>query len=263
MTTSSIHPSAIIEDGAELAEGVTVGAYAYIGAQVKLGRGTLVHHHAVVEGRTSMGSDCEVFPYACIGLRTQDLKYRGGAPGLRIGARNVFREFCSVHLATGDGGFTEIGNDNHFLAYAHVAHDCRVGDHVILSNNATLAGHVEVGDYAVFGGLSGAHQFCRIGRGAMIGGCSKVIQDVPPYLIADGNPARIRSVNKVGLERRGFSPEQIERIKQAYQFLYRKGLNRSQALEAMREDGLDRHPETAAFFAFAESSDRGFLPGGR
>ncbi len=261
--TASIHPSAVVEDGAVLGEGVSVGAFAYIGGQVELGGGTRVWHHAVVEGRTSVGRDCEIFPYACIGLKTQDLKYRGGSPGLRIGDRNVFREFCTIHAATDDGDFTEIGSDNHFLAYAHVAHDCRVGNHVILSNNATLAGHVEVGDHVVFGGLSGAHQFCRIGLRAMIGGCSKIIQDVPPYLIADGNPALIRSFNKVGLERGGYGPEQVDRIKEAYRLLYRRGFNRTQALEAMREAGLDGHPETAAFFQFAAKSDRGFMPGGR
>ncbi len=263
MNSSAIHPSAVVEEGAELGDGVTVGAFAYVGERVTLGAGTRVHHHAVVEGLTSMGDDCEIFPYACVGLRTQDLKYRGGLPGLRVGARNVFREFCSIHAATDDGEFTEIGNDNHFLAYSHVAHDCRVGNNVIMSNNATLAGHVVVDDHVVFGGLSGAHQFCRIGVRAMIGGCSKVIQDVPPYLIADGNPAWIRSLNKVGLERGGFAPEQVERIKRAYQIFYRKGLNRSQALDALREAELDRYPETAVYFDFAERSERGFMPGVR
>ena len=261
--SEAIHPTAIIESGARLAEGVTVGAFAFVGSSVEIGRGTSVGHHAVVEGRTSIGEECEIFPYACVGMKTQDLKYRGGMPGLRVGDRNVFREFCTIHTATSDGDFTVIGNDNLFLAYSHVAHDCLIGDHVIMSNNATLAGHVRVEDHVIFGGLSGAHQFCRIGTRAMIGGCAKIVQDVPPYLIADGNPASIRSFNKVGLERAGYAPEQIDRIKRAYRIFYRKGLNRSQALEAMRAEGLDQHAETERFMAFSAASERGFLPGAR
>ncbi len=252
-----------MEEGAELGEGVSVGAFAWVGAQVKLGDRTRVRHHAVVEGFTTIGADCDIFPYACIGLKTQDLKYRGGSPGLRIGDRNVFREFCTVHTATCDGEFTEIGSDNHFLAYAHVAHDCRIGNHVILSNGTTLAGHVVIEDHVVFGGLSGAHQFCRIGRWAMIGGCSKIVQDVPPYLIADGNPGLVRSYNKIGLERGGFTREQMARIKKAYRILYRGDLNRSQALDSLREAGLDGCPETAVYFEFSKKSERGFLPGAK
>ena len=263
MTSEAIHPTAIIESGARLEEGVTVGAYAFIGASVQIGAGTRVGHHAVVEGRTSIGRNCEIFPYACLGLKTQDLKYRGGNPGLRIGDRNVFREFCTVHAATFDGDFTVIGDDNLFLAYSHVAHDCLIGNNVIMSNNATLAGHVQVDDHVIFGGLSGAHQFCRIGTRSMIGGCSKIVQDVPPYLIADGNPALIRSYNKVGLERAGYDPEQISRIKQAYRTFYRRGLNRSQALEAMRAEGMEQHPETERFVTFVGHSERGFVPGAK
>ena len=261
--SEAIHPTAIIESGVRLAEGVTVGAFAFVGGSVEIGRGTRVGHHAVVEGRTSIGEECEIFPYACVGMKTQDLKYRGGTPGLRVGDRNVFREFCTIHTATNDGDFTVIGNDNLFLAYSHVAHDCRIGDHVIMSNNATLAGHVRVEDHVIFGGLSGAHQFCRIGTRAMIGGCAKIVQDVPPYLIADGNPAFIRSFNKVGLERGGYTPEQIDRIKSAYRIFYRKGLNRSQALEAMRTEGLDQYGETERFMTFSADSERGFLPGAK
>ncbi len=261
--SATVHPAAIVESGARLGDGVTVGPWAYVGAGVEIGAGTRVAHHAVVDGNTVIGMECELFPYACIGLRTQDLKYRGGSPGLRVGDRNVFREFCTVHTATADGDVTVIGDDNHFLAYSHVAHDCRIGSHVILSNAATLAGHVEVEDYAVFGGLSGAHQFCRIGARAMIGGCSKVVQDVPPYMIADGNPAVVRSYNKVGLERAGFEADQIDRIKRAYRILYRSGLNRSQAVEAMEAENLREYPETARFFDFEIRSGRGFLPGAK
>jgi UDP-N-acetylglucosamine acyltransferase len=257
---TTIHPQAIVEPGAELGEGVTVGAYAFVGARTRIGDGCAVHHHATVDGPTSLGPGCEVFPYACLGLRTQDLKYKGGWPGTRIGARNVFREFVTVHAATSDGAFTVVGDDNLFLAYAHVAHDCVVGSHVIASNNAGLAGHVVVGDHAVVGAFAGVHQFTRVGRRVMIGAMSKVVQDVPPFLIADGNPAVVRGVNKVGLERAGFAPEQFERVKGAWRILYRSGLNRSQALEqlAARPDAATE--EIAAFIRFAAASERGFCP---
>lgn len=256
-----IHPSAIVDPSAELGAEVEVGAFAFVGAGVRLGDRTVLHHHATVEGRTELGRECEVFPHACVGLKTQDLKYRGGRPGTRIGDRNVFREFCTVHAATADGDFTVIGSDNHFLAYTHVAHDCVVGDHCIFSNNATLAGHVRVGNHVVMGGLAGAHQFCRLGDHAMIGGMSKVVQDVPPFLIADGNPAVVRSLNKVGLERHGFSAERIEAVKAGYRVLYRSGLNRTQALERLRAHPLAGSPEIQALIAFTESSERGLVPG--
>jgi UDP-N-acetylglucosamine acyltransferase len=256
-----IHPTAIVDPSAELGTDVVIGAYAFVGAGVRLGDRTVLHHHATVEGRTELGRDCEVFPHACIGLKTQDLKYRGGNPGTRIGDANVFREFCTVHAATADGDFTVIGSHNHFLAYTHVAHDCIVGDHVILSNNATLAGHVRVGHHVVMGGLAGAHQFCRIGDHAMIGGMSKVVQDVPPFLIADGNPAVIRSLNKVGLERNGFTAEQIETVKAGYRVLYRSGLNRTQALDQLRAHPLAPKAEFQALISFIAASERGLAAG--
>jgi acyl-[acyl-carrier-protein]--UDP-N-acetylglucosamine O-acyltransferase len=202
--TFSIHPTAIVEPSAELGAGVEIGAFAYIGAGVRLGAGTRVHHHASVEGNTILGENCEVFPYANIGAKTQDLKYKGGAPGVRIGARNVFREYVSVHAATADGDMTVIGDDNNLLAYCHVAHDCVLGNHIVMSNGTVLAGHVIVEDHVVMGGYSGVHQFCRIGAHAMVSAYAKVVQDVAPFFIADGVPAVIRSMNKVGLERRGF-----------------------------------------------------------
>jgi UDP-N-acetylglucosamine acyltransferase len=257
---AAIHPTAIVEPGAELGADVSIGAYAYVGARVQLGDGCVLHHHATVDGLTSLGGQCEVFPYACLGLKTQDLKFKGGTPGTRIGARNVFREFVTVHAATNDGDFTILGDDNHLLAYVHVAHDCRLGGHIVASNNATFAGHVHVGDHVVVGGFGGVHQFCRVGHYAMIAAVAKVVQDVPPFMLADGNPAVIRTFNKVAVERAGFSVEQIDRVKAAYKLLYRSGLNRSQALEQLAARPDAGAPEIAAFLEFARVSERGFCP---
>lgn len=258
-----IHPTAILENGAELSAGVVIGAYAWIGAGVRLGNGCRVHHHATIAGLTKIGDGCEIFPYACIGLKTQDLKYKGGEPGVGIGRRNVFREFCTVHAATNDGDLTVIGDDNHFLAYSHVAHDCVLGNGVVMSNNATLGGHVIVEDRAIIGGLSGVHQFCRIGKHAMIGGMSKVEKDVPPYLLVDGNPAVVHGLNTVGLRRAGFSTDQISRIKIGYRFLYRESLNTAQAVERLRVHPESGEAEILAFLNFIEAGRRGLLPGAR
>ncbi len=258
-----IHPTAIVEEGARVGAGTEIGAYAFVGAGVVLGENCRLHHHATVEGNTELGNGCEVFSYACVGMKTQDLKYRGGSPGLRVGSGNVFREFSTIHAATADGEFTVIGDDGLFLAYSHVAHDCVVGNRVILSNGATLAGHVRVEDFAIIGGLSGVHQFCRIGTRAMVGGCAKVEKDIPPFFMADGHPAAIHGVNTVGLQRAGFSEEAIGRIKQAYRILYRSGLNRSQALERLAADASAEAPEVRTLLDFAEGSQRGMAPGVR
>lgn len=255
---SRIHPTAIIEKGAKLADSVQVGAYAYIGPQVKIGAGTVIQHHATVEGFTEMGEDNEVFPYALIGGKTHDLKYKGGEPGLRIGNRNVFREYSTVHLATQAGDFTIIGDDNVILAYSHVAHDCVIGNHLVMSSHAALGGHVVLGNYVNIGWGVGVHQFCRIGDYAMAGACSKVVQDVPPFMIADGNPATVRTINKVGLERRGFTSEDIELVRFVYKTLYREGLNRSQALERLQAHPKAGEPIIRLILTFAESSQRGF-----
>jgi UDP-N-acetylglucosamine acyltransferase len=260
---TQIHPTAIVDPSVRIGAGVVVGPYAYVGAGVHLGDGTVLHHHATVEGNTVLGSGNEVFPFACIGLKSQDLKYRGGKPGTHIGDRNVFREFCTVHAATLDGHFTVIGSNNHFLAYTHIAHDCVVGNHVVMSNNATLAGHIKMGSHVVMGGLAAVHQFCHIGDRAMIGGMSRVSLDVPPFMIVEGSPASVRAVNKVGLERAGFTPGQLERVKTIYRIFYREGLNRAQALEKLRANGTASEPEVAAFIAFADNSERGLMAGAR
>lgn len=256
-----IHPTAIIEPGAQLGTDVAVGAYAYVGPQAVLGDGTVLHHHANVEGNTVLGRACEVFPFACIGMKTQDLKFKGGNPGTRIGDRNVFREYASVHAATNDGEFTTLGHDNLLLAYCHVAHDCQIGNHLIASNEVGIAGHCIVEDHVTLGAKCGIHQFCRIGAHVMVGAMSKIVQDVPPFIIADGNPAIARSINKVGLERKGFSPERLEAIKQAFRLFYRTGLNRTQAFEQMHAHALAGSPEFTHFLQFVEKSERGVVAG--
>ena len=259
---TTIHPTAVVEPGAQLGAGVEIGALAYVGAGVVLGDGTKLHHHASVEGFTALGAKCEVFPYACIGGKTQDLKFKGGRPGLRAGDRNVFREFVTVNAATNDGEYTTLGSDNTVLAYAHIAHDCVLGSHIVMSNAISMAGHVTVEDHVVIGGAAGIHQFCRIGAHAMLSAMAKLVQDLPPYFIADGTPAEVRAFNKVGLERSGHTPEQLERVKQIYRILYRDGLNRSQALEKLAAHESAASAEFQRVITFAKSSDRGLAPGG-
>lgn len=260
---SHLHPTAIIESGAELGEGVEVGAYAFVGAGVVLGAGTKLHHHASVEGNTVVGAQCDVFPYACIGGKTQDLKFKGGNPGLRIGDRNVFREYVTVHAATYDGDFTRVGSDNVFLVSSHIAHDCVLGNRIIMSNGVVLAGHVVVDDHVVIGGYGGVHQFCRVGAHAMLSAMAKLVQDLPPYFIADGTPAEVRAINRVGLERNGFTPQQLDRVKQIHRILYRDGLNRSQALEKLASHADAGSEEFQRVLTFAQKSERGLAPGGR
>jgi UDP-N-acetylglucosamine acyltransferase len=259
---TTIHPTAIIASGVELGADVEIGPFAYIGGTARLGDGTRVHHHASVEGNTVLGRGCEIFPYANIGGQTQDLKYKGGNPGVHIGDRNVFREYVSVHAATADGDFTRIGDGNTILAYSHVAHDCVLGNGIVMSNGVMLAGHVTVEDHAVIGGYGGVHQFCRIGAYAMLSATAKLVQDLPPFFIADGTPAVVRAYNKVGLERNGFTAEQLARVRQIFRLLYHAGLNRTQALEK-----LAAHPEAASdeiqrVLTFAAKSERGLAPGG-
>jgi UDP-N-acetylglucosamine acyltransferase len=258
---AKIHPLAVVEAGAELGVDVEIGPFAFVGTGVRIGDRTRLHHHACVEGNTHVGTECEIFAFTSIGAKTQDLKFKGGSPGTRIGDRNVFREYVSIHAATNDGEFTVVGNDNVFLAHGHVAHDCQVGNHVVASNNAGLAGHVAVEDHVTFGAFAGVHQFCRVGAYAMISGYAKVVQDVAPFFIADGQPAVIRAINKVGLERKGFSPEQLDRIKQVYRLLFRDGLNRTQALERLQQHESAASEEFRRILDFAAKSERGLAPG--
>ena len=260
---ATIHPTAIVETGAELGPDVEIGAHAFVGRSVVLGAGTRLHHHASVEGNTVMGAACEVFPYACIGGKTQDLKFKGGNPGLRIGERNVFREYVTVHCATNDGEFTRVGSDNVLLAACHVAHDCLLGNHIVMSNGALVAGHVVIEDRVVIGGYGGIHQFCRLGAFAMLSATAKLVHDLPPFFIADGTPAEIRAINRVGLERNGFTPQQLDRVKLIYRILYREGLNRTQALEKLARHADAETDEFRRVLAFAQSSERGLAPSGR
>jgi len=261
--TGEIHPTAIVDPKAELAEGVSVGAYSVIGPDVKIGPNTKIWHQANVWGNTTIGENCEIFPFASIGMKTQDLKFKGGNPGTRIGNRNVIREYVSINAATNEGEYTEIGDDNLFLAYCHVGHCCKIGNHLIASNGATLAGHVVVEDHVgIGGGGTAIHQFCHIGQFAFIGGCAKVEQDIPPYMLGDGHPAKIRMFNKVGLERNGFSAEQLVSIKRIFKLFYRDGLNRQQAISALKEGELASTKEARVFLEFAEASQRGLAGGG-
>ena len=257
-----IHPTAIVETTARLGADVEIGPFAYVGEGVQIGDGTRIHHHASVEGNTVLGKACEVFPYASIGAKTQDLKYKGGNPGVRSGDRNVFREYVSIHAATADGAFTVIGDHNTILAYSHVAHDCVLGNHIVASNGVMLAGHVVVEDHVVIGGYGGAHQFCRIGAFAMISATAKLVHDLPPFFIADGTPAVVRAYNKIGLERNGYTIEQIDRVRSIYRIFYRDGLNRSQALEKLAAHPQADSAEVQRVLVFAAKSERGLAPGG-
>ncbi len=254
---TSIHPTAIVEPGARLDEDVRVEAFAYVGPKVILGSGTVVHHHATVEGRTLMGRDNEIFPYALIGGKTHDLKFSGGEPGLRIGDGNVFREYTTAHLATSDGDETVIGNGNVILAYSHVAHDCVIGDRLIMSSHAALGGHVILGNGVNIGWGAGIHQFCRIGDLAMVGATAKQVQDVPPFMIADGSPSVVRTYNKVAMERAGFDPDSISLAHQAFKIIYREGLNRSQAVERLKLLPSADHRVIRALLDFIARSERG------
>ncbi|MDD4933125.1 MAG: acyl-ACP--UDP-N-acetylglucosamine O-acyltransferase [Methylacidiphilaceae bacterium] len=253
---TAVHPTAILEPGALLGEGVEIGPYAIVGSEVRLGEGCVLHHHASVVGKTEVGPANEFFPFASIGQKSQDLKYRGEPTFLQIGSRNRFREFVTVNRATGAGAQTVIGSDNVFLAYAHVAHDCTVGSGCIFSNNATLAGHVEVGDYVTIGGLTAVHQYCRLGAHAMLGGCTKVVQDVPPFCLVDGNPARLRALNLIGLKRRGFSEEALQSLRRAFRLLFEEGKNLGQGIEAVEASG-EVTPEIGALLEFLRASERG------
>jgi len=261
VTRPSIHPTAIVNPAAQLAEAVTVGPYAVIGAQVSIGARTTIGAHCVIDGCTHIGEDNRIFPHACLGGVPQDKKYAGEPTRLVIGARNTIREFCTFNIGTVQGGgITQVGDDNWIMAYVHIAHDCHVGHQSILANNATLAGHVQVGDWVVIGGLTGIHQYCRIGAHAMAGFASHVSQDVPPFMMVDGNPLAVRGLNTEGLHRRNFSAQRMAGIKQAYRLLYRQGLTLDAAIAALRQR-MQQYPEAAQDIAllrdFVATSKRG------
>ena len=253
-----IHPTAIIAPGAKLDSSVKVGPYAVIGEHVTIGAGTTVGPHSVIEGFTEIGCDNQIFQFASIGAIPQDLKFHGEISYLKIGDRNKVREFVTIHLGTEDGGgVTTIGNDNLFMAYAHVAHDCVVKDHVIMANAATLAGHVEVDDYAILGGLSAVHQFTRVGCHVMASGGSMIAQDVAPYSIVQGDRARTVGLNLTGLKRRGFSDEALANIKNLYKLVFRSSLKLDEAMDRIAAEFDTRSPEVNVYLEFLRKSERG------
>jgi len=251
-----IHPTAIVHPKATVAASCDIGPYCVIGEHVTLGENCQLHSHVVIDGHTRLGRENEIFPFAAIGMQTQDLKYKGGNPRLEIGDHNVFREGVTVHCATNDGDATVIGSHNLLIIHAHVAHDCTLGNHIVMSGFSGLAGHCVVEDHAVFAGYVAVHQFCRIGKLSMMGGCSKIVQDVPPFMIVDGNPGETRTINKVGLERNGVTEAAQNALKRAYKILFREGLTITNAL-AKIESELPVLPEIQHLVQFIRASERG------
>jgi UDP-N-acetylglucosamine acyltransferase len=258
---ASVHATAIVDPSAELAPSVTVGPYAVIGARVRVGDGTTVGAHCVIEGPTTIGRDNRIFPHAALGGAPQDMKYRDEPTELHIGDRNTIREFCTFNRGTTqDQGITRIGDDNWIMAYVHIAHDVQLGNRTILANNATLAGHVHVGDWVIVGGLTGVHQFCKIGAHAMTGFQSHVSQDVPPFMMASGNPLGVHGFNVEGLRRRGFSRERIGLVKQMHRLLYRDGLTLERAkasIAALAGSVEGGDADVAMLLEFLAASTRG------
>src|SRR5687767_5912053 len=256
---SFIHETAIVSEGAQVGNGCHIGPFSVVGAEVILGERVRLDSHVVIDGDTTVGDDTHIFPFASIGLAPQDLKYAGEKTSTVIGERNQIREFVTVHRGTsGGGGVTKIGDDNLFMAQAHVAHDCQIGSEVIMANAATLAGHVEIADRANVGAYSGVHQFCRIGYEAFVGGYSVVVKDAPPFAIIQGNHAKCYGLNRVGMKRRGYSKETIEQLHRAYHLLLSAKLNTTQALQKIKEEitGCD---EVDMLVRFYETSKRGVV----
>ena len=250
-----------MEDGAKLGADVEIGPYAHIGRDAVIGDGTIVKQGAIIDGHTTVGSMCQIFPYACIGMKTQDLKYKDGAVSyVEIGDRTVIREFATVHLGTADGEKTVIGSDCLFMCYCHAAHGVILGNHVICSNSVQLAGDVHLEDYAIVGGVSAAHQFVTVGRHAMVGGCSRVVKDVPPFMLCGtvGGEVHVVGPNTVGLTRRGFSKDTIAVLREAAKILYHAGLNRTQALERVEKD-VEQTEEVRYLVDFYRRSERGVI----
>jgi UDP-N-acetylglucosamine acyltransferase len=254
-----IDPRAVVSPQARLAADVTVGPFSVIGPDVEIGAGTIVAPHVVINGPTRIGAANRIFQFASIGDAPQDKKYQGEPTRLEIGDRNVFRESCTVNRGTThDKGVTRIGNDNLFMAYSHVAHDCLIGNEVVFANCAALAGHVEIGDFVTLGGLTAVHQFVKIGAYAFSGGGTIVTRDVPPYVMVAGNPAEPHGVNAIGLKRRGFSEEQVRNVREAYRILYRSELKLAEAVDKLR--ALDEtQPEVRALAEFIETSTRSLV----
>lgn len=257
--TAVIHPSSIVEEGAVIGAGVHIGPFCFVGSQVEIGAGTELKSHVVVNGITKIGCDNKIYQFASIGEANQDLKYAGEPTRVEIGDRNRIRESVSIHRGTVQGGgLTKVGSDNLLMINAHIAHDCIIGDRCILANNATLGGHVEIDDFAIIGGMTAIHQFCVIGAHVMVGGCSGVAQDVPPFVIAQGNHATPFGINIEGLKRRGFDKESLHAIRNAYKLLYRSGRTLDEVKPEIAELA-DQHPAVQAFIDFFARSTRGII----
>ncbi|KFB73201.1 MAG: Acyl-[acyl-carrier-protein]--UDP-N-acetylglucosamine O-acyltransferase [Candidatus Accumulibacter phosphatis] len=259
MSTPVIHPSAIIEAGAQLGANVSIGAFSIIGEHVEIGDNTVVGPHVVISGRTRIGCDNHIYQFSSLGGPPQDKKHAGEPTRLEIGDRNTIREFCTFNLGTAlDAGVTRMGDDNWIMAYVHIAHDCQVGNRTVFANNAQLAGHVHIGDWVILGGFSGVHQFCRIGAHAMTAAGTVAVQDVPPFVMAAGNTASPFGINAEGLKRRGFSPEAMLALKRAYRTLYKSGLMLEEARAKLVEDAV-AHPEIQPLIDFLAVSKRGII----
>ncbi len=257
--TNSIHPTAIISDKAVIGPDCQIGPYCTIGDEVTLGSGVRLDSHVVIDGRTSIGDETRVYPFVSIGLAPQDLKYSGEPTGTEIGERNHIREFVTIHRGTaGGGGTTRIGDDNLLMAQAHVAHDCQLGNEIIMANAATLAGHVEIADRASVGAYSGVHQFCRIGLEAFVGGYSVVVKDAMPYATIQGNHAKCYGLNSLGMKRRGYSRETIEKLSRAFHLLLAAKLNTTQAVAKIKAE-INGCAEVDVLVEFIETSKRGVV----
>lgn len=254
-----LHPTAIIHPDARLADDVEIGAYSIIGEHVEIGSGTVVGPHVVIDGRTRIGRSNRIYQFCSLGGPPQDKKYSNEPTRLEIGDHNTFREYCTINIGTvQDVGVTRIGNHNWIMGYVHVAHDCQVGNHTVLANCTQLAGHVTVGDYAILGGFTGVHQYVKVGAHIITGVSTVLLQDIPPYVLASGNPAVPHGINSEGLKRRGFSSESIKAIKQAYKTLYRSGLSLDEAKAALQSQ-LAEHAELQPLVDFLATSTRGII----
>jgi len=257
--SSSIHATALIDPSARVAEDVEVGAFAVIGAGVEIGAGTVIGPHAVIEGPTRIGAQNQIFQFASVGAAPQDKKYNGEPTRLEVGDRNIIREFVTLNRGTTkDAGVTSIGDDNLFMAYSHVAHDCQIGNHCVLANLATLGGHVQLADWVIMAGLSAIHQFCKVGAHAFIANNAAVTRDVPPYVMAVGQPAVAHSVNAEGLKRRGFEREQIRNLRSAFRVLYRSGLKLDDAAQQLAQAAKEQ-PEVQLMVDFLAQSTRSIV----
>ena len=255
-----IHPTAVISDSATIGNDVTIGPFCVIGDNVSIGDRCELKSHVVIDGTTAIGEENIFYPFSAIGQRTQDLKYIGEPTHLKIGNRNTFRENTTIHRSTVEETPTTIGDDNNFLAYSHVAHDCIIGNNCIFSNNATIGGHVEVEDYVIISGLSGVHQFCRLGAHSLIGGCTKVVQDVPPFTIVDGAPAAVRSINQIGLQRRGFTDQDIAYLRRAYKRIFlKKNTNLAVSLAELKIADSATNKHVQHLIKFLDTAERGVI----